>query len=35
MRVENAAKSLVNLVRDLRSGAYCAPDTGLKDPRPK
>jgi hypothetical protein len=34
-KVENAAKSLVQLVRDLRSGAYRAPDAGLRDPRPK
>jgi multimeric flavodoxin WrbA len=33
--VENAAKSLVSLVRDLRSGSYRAPDAGLRDPRPK
>ena len=35
VKVENAAKSLVQLVRDLRSGAYRAPDAGLRDPRPK
>ena len=33
--VENAAKSLVNLVRDLRSGSWRAPDAGLKNPRQK
>jgi multimeric flavodoxin WrbA len=33
--VENAAKSLVTLVQDLRSGSYRAPDAGLRDPRPK
>jgi multimeric flavodoxin WrbA len=35
VKVENAAKSLVQLVRDLRSGAYRVPDAGLRDPRPK
>ncbi|HYI86852.1 MAG TPA: flavodoxin family protein [Burkholderiales bacterium] len=33
--VENAAKSLVNLVRDVRSGSWRAPDAGLKNPRQK
>jgi len=33
--VENAAKSLVNLVRAIRSGAYRAPDQGLRNPRQK
>jgi hypothetical protein len=33
--VENAAKSLANLVRAMRSGAYRAPDAGLKHPRQK
>ena len=33
--VENAAKSLVNLVRAIRSGAYQAPDKGLRNPRQK
>ena len=33
--VENAAKSLVNLVRAIRSGAYRAPDEGLRNPRQK
>jgi hypothetical protein len=35
VKVENAAKSLVNLVCDLRSGAYRQPDAGLRDPRQK
>jgi multimeric flavodoxin WrbA len=33
--VENAAKSLVNMVRAIRSGAYRAPDAGLRNPRQK
>jgi multimeric flavodoxin WrbA len=33
--VENAAKSLVNMVRAIRSGAYQAPDKGLRNPRQK
>jgi multimeric flavodoxin WrbA len=33
--VENAAKSLVNLVRAMRSGAYRAADEGLRNPRQK
>ena len=33
--VENAATSLVNLVRAIRSGAYRAPDEGLRNPRQK
>jgi multimeric flavodoxin WrbA len=33
--VENAAKSLAALVKQIRSGDYRAPDEGLKDPRPK
>jgi len=33
--VENAAKSLVNMVRAIRSGAYLAPDAGLRNPRQK
>jgi multimeric flavodoxin WrbA len=33
--VENAAKSLVNLVRAMRSGAYRAADQGLRNPRQK
>jgi multimeric flavodoxin WrbA len=33
--VENAANSVVNLVRDIRSGSWRAPDTGLKNPRQK
>jgi multimeric flavodoxin WrbA len=32
---ENAAMSLANLVRDMRSGAYRAPDAGLRNPRQK
>jgi len=33
--VENAARSLVNRVRDMRWGAYKAPDAGLRHPRQK
>ncbi|HEV3011386.1 MAG TPA: flavodoxin family protein [Burkholderiales bacterium] len=33
--VENAAKSLVNMVRAIRSGTYRAPDAGLRSPRQK
>jgi hypothetical protein len=33
--VENAAKSLVNLVRAMRNGTYRAPDEGLRNPRQK
>jgi len=33
--VENAARSLASLVRDLRSGAFQAPDSGLRHPRQK
>ena len=33
--VENAAKSLVNMVRAIRAGAYRAPDEGLRNPRQK
>jgi hypothetical protein len=33
--LENAAKSLVRLVRDMRSGTYRAPDAGLRHPRQK
>jgi multimeric flavodoxin WrbA len=33
--VENAAKSLANMVRAIRSGAYLAPDRGLRNPRQK
>jgi hypothetical protein len=35
IQVENAAKSLVNMVRAIRSGAYRAPDEGLRNPRQK
>jgi multimeric flavodoxin WrbA len=35
MLVENAAQSLVNLVRAMRSGDWRAPDAGLKNPRQK
>ena len=35
VQVENAAKSLVNMVREIRSGAYRAPDAGLANPRKK
>jgi len=34
-QVENAARSLVNMVRAIRSGAYRAPDAGLRNPRQK
>ena len=33
--VENAARSLVNLVRAMRAGDWRAPDAGLKNPRQK
>jgi multimeric flavodoxin WrbA len=33
--VENAAQSLANMVRAMRSGAYRAPDAGLRNPRQK
>jgi multimeric flavodoxin WrbA len=33
--VENAAKSLAGMVRAIRSGAYRAPDEGLRNPRQK
>jgi multimeric flavodoxin WrbA len=33
--VEHAAQSLANMVRALRSGAYRAPDAGLRNPRQK
>jgi hypothetical protein len=35
VQVENAAKSLVNMVRAMRSGGYKAPDAGLRNPRQK
>ncbi|MCD6042513.1 MAG: NADPH-dependent reductase [Burkholderiales bacterium] len=35
VQVDNAAKSLVNMVRDMRSGAWRAPDAGLRNPRQK
>jgi multimeric flavodoxin WrbA len=35
VQVENAAKSLVNMVRAIRTGAYRAPDAGLRNPRQK
>ena len=35
VQVENAATSLVNMVRALRSGEYKAPDAGLRNPRQK
>jgi multimeric flavodoxin WrbA len=35
VQVENAAKSLANLVRGIRSGSYRAPDAGLRHPRQK
>ena len=34
-QVENAAKSLVHMVRAIRTGAYKAPDAGLRNPRQK
>ena len=33
--VENAARSLVNMVRDMRSGAWRQPDAALRNPRQK
>ena len=33
--VENAAKSLANLVREIRSGSWRPPDAGLRNPRQK
>ena len=33
--VENAAKSLAGMVRAIRSGAYRAPDAGIRNPRQK
>lgn len=33
--VRNAARSLANMVRLIRSGRYRAPDAGLEEPRPK
>jgi len=35
MLAENAATSLANMVRAIRSGAYKAPDAGLRNPRQK
>jgi multimeric flavodoxin WrbA len=35
VQVENAARSLVNMVRAMRSGEYRAPDAGLRNPRQK
>jgi multimeric flavodoxin WrbA len=35
VQVENAAKSLVSMVRAIRSGTYRAPDEGLRNPRQK
>ena len=35
VQVENAAQSLARLVRDIRSGAWHAPDAGLRNPRQK
>ena len=35
VQVENAALSLANLVRDMRSGTWRAPDAGLRNPRQK
>ena len=33
--VRNAARALVNAVKELREGRLSAPDRALKDPRPK
>jgi multimeric flavodoxin WrbA len=33
--VRNAARSLVRMVTQIRSGAWTAPDEGLREPRPK
>jgi hypothetical protein len=33
--VRNAARSLVELVRQIRAGKVVAPDAQLKDPRPR
>ena len=33
--VENAALTLANMVKQIRSGKYTAPDEGLHDPREK
>ena len=35
IQVENAAQSLANMVRAIRTGAYRAPDEGLRNPRQK
>jgi multimeric flavodoxin WrbA len=35
VQVDNAAKSLVRMVQAMRSGAYRAPDAGLRNPRQK
>ena len=35
VQVANAAQSLARLVRDIRSGAWHAPDAGLRNPRQK
>jgi multimeric flavodoxin WrbA len=35
VQVQNAATSLVNMVRAMRSGEYKAPDAGLRNPRQK
>jgi hypothetical protein len=35
VQVANAATSLVNMVRAMRSGEYKAPDAGLRNPRQK
>jgi hypothetical protein len=35
VQVENAAKSLANMVRAIRSGEYKAPDAALRNPRQK
>jgi hypothetical protein len=33
--VRNAGRSLVNMVAQMRAGAWTAPDEGLRDPRQK
>jgi multimeric flavodoxin WrbA len=35
VEVENAARALANMVRQIRSGQFRAPDAGLRDPRQK
>jgi hypothetical protein len=35
IEVENAARSLAELVRQIRAGTFRPPDAGLRDPRQK